>query len=235
MDRSENQKQFENRMTKGELIAGCTYLPLHYVVLPILIPVYAYFSVSELSATTLNMAYYAIGILFLAIFMRRYIRDQFDVLLDNITRCLLSLVMAIAMYFALAYIISALLLLFMENFSNPNSETVTSLAHANFGTMFAISVFMAPLVEEVLFRGVVFGGLRKKSRAAAYIISTILFCFYHVWQYAMLDISFVIYAVQYIPHAIALAYAYDRSGSIYTPIVLHMLLNALAFYASTLL
>ena len=43
-----------------------------------------------------------------------------------------------------------------------------------------IVVLLAPFVEEVLFRGLVFGCLKEKSRIFAYILSCALFAFLHV-------------------------------------------------------
>ena len=37
----------------------------------------------------------------------------------------------------------------------------------------AMTVFMAPIVEEILFRGLAFGALRSRNRAAAWIVSVL--------------------------------------------------------------
>ena len=87
-----------------------------------------------------------------------------------------------------------------------------------------------PLVEESLFRGVVFGSLYRKSRLLAYVGSVGLFCVYHIWQFAAAygDPALLLYAVQYLPVSIALCWLYERTGSVWSPIFLHMLLNGLS-------
>ena len=46
-----------------------------------------------------------------------------------------------------------------------------------------IVVFLAPVVEEALFRGYVFGNLREYSRGAAYLVSCLVFALIHVWPF----------------------------------------------------
>ena len=94
--------------------------------------------------------------------------------------------------------------------------------------VFAMSVFLAPLVEEPLFRGAVFGSIYHKNRYAAYAVSTLLFALYHVWQYVAVygDASYLLYMLNYVPASVALAFAYERSGSIWVPMALLAAINA---------
>ena len=131
-----------------------------------------------------------------------------------------------------AVTVSPVLLLFLDGaVDNPNNAALLEIAQQDLGMIKAASVFLAPLVEETLFRGVVFGSLRPKHRVLAYALSTGLFSLLHVWQYILVsaDASLLVYALQYIPSGVALACCYERSGSIWPPIFLHMLLNTVAF------
>ena len=62
-----------------------------------------------------------------------------------------------------------------------------------------MSVVMAPIVEEPLFRGLLFGCIRPRSRASAYIVSALLFSLYHVWQFVFIsgDFGLLIYCLLY--------------------------------------
>ena len=46
--------------------------------------------------------------------------------------------------------------------------------------MIFMTVFLAPVTEELIFRGVVFTSVREHSRVLAYVISALLFGFIHV-------------------------------------------------------
>lgn len=81
-----------------------------------------------------------------------------------------------------------------------------------------LAVLVAPVTEELLFRGALFGSLRARigSRAAA-LISSVLFAAVHSSVFALVPL-FVL--------ALVLCWVYERSGSLVAPIVVHMLNNA---------
>lgn len=81
-------------------------------------------------------------------------------------------------------------------------------------------VIIAPLVEELFFRGYVFAGLRPRygwPKAAA--ISSALFALFHLQPLAILPIFLLGYFF---------AFLYQRSRSLWPSILMHMLMNALA-------
>lgn len=88
-------------------------------------------------------------------------------------------------------------------------------------------VVVAPVVEEVFFRGFLFAGLRKRydwQRAA--LISAALFALVHLQPTAVLPIFILGYIF---------AYLYHRSNSIWPAIVMHISTNALALGVAYLL
>ena len=96
--------------------------------------------------------------------------------------------------------------------------------------MLAISVIFAPIVEEALFRGVLFQSIRRHSRVWAYIASLAVFGIYHTWQFAVVyqDPVYLLYSLQYIPITFALTWSYEKSGSLWVPIFFHASNNYLA-------
>ena len=93
-------------------------------------------------------------------------------------------------------------------------------------------ILLAPFVEEVLFRGLVFGNLKGKSRAAGYLVSCLLFALLHVWQFALVnqDITYFLLMVQYLVPGLVLAWTYEHSGTLWTAIALHAAANALSVW-----
>ena len=73
--------------------------------------------------------------------------------------------------------------------------------------------------------------MRRRGRLAAYAVSVLLFCFYHVWQYVLLDWRYLLQMINYIPVSVALCYSYEKSGTIWVPIAFHMLVNAISMSA----
>lgn len=86
--------------------------------------------------------------------------------------------------------------------------------------LLAGGVIVAPVAEEVFFRGFVFAGLRQRYdwKKAAFI-SSALFAVIHVTPTAMIPVFILGYIF---------AYLYHRSNSIWPAILMHVSTNALA-------
>lgn len=108
---------------------------------------------------------------------------------------------------------------------NPNNAAVMDLVGRQTGKMSAAVIFLAPIVEEMLFRAGIFGTIRRKSRLLAYLVSIALFAIYHVWGYAVSDPVSWLYLIQYIPAGYVLCRCYEYGNSIWGSMFLHMLIN----------
>ena len=149
---------------------------------------------------------------------------------DNLWGSLVAFVVGWGIYFVLALAFGLLIKALGIGEDNPNNSAIEEMLEQDRGIIIAMTVFLAPIVEECIFRGGLFCGLYRKNRYLAYVVSIVLFSVYHVWQYALAaqDISYLLYAVSYIPASVALCWAYERSGSIWTSIFFHMSFNAYA-------
>lgn len=226
------QAGFQQLMTPTERVLGWIWLPVNTFLLPILAAVYVYANPDQLSDGALNLVTFAVSAVALLLMLHRFWRESFHRMLDRPGRCLGAMLLGGLVNYALSLAVSPVLLLVLDGaVDNPNNAALLEIAQQDLGMIKAASIFLAPLVEETLFRGVVFGSLRPKHRVLAYALSTGLFALLHVWQYILVsaDASLLVYALQYIPSGVALAYCYERSGSIWPPVFLHMLLNTVAF------
>ena len=174
-----------------------------------------------------NFLLYAVMAVYTVVFSWGFLRRDFDPLADRPLSAAYEILMG---YFSIMCfnLLTALLLSLFEQSSNPNNEAIFDMATENGGLVMAMSVFLAPIVEEVLFRAGIFGSLRKYNRAAAYAASAAVFALYHLSGFILLDIRNLVYLVQYIPAAVVLSRAYERSNTIWCPIGLHMLVNFLS-------
>lgn len=225
----------DNRLTHTQAVLGWCWLPVHMVIMPVLASMLAAYAPVSLGGAEVNLACYAASAGYVLAVMWTWLKRNFYVLLDNPGRCALCLAIAVAVDYEATIAVQIVLLLLENGLDNPNSAQVAAYASDNYGAMKAAAVFLAPLVEETLFRGVVFGTIRRRSRVAAYAVSMLLFGFYHVWEYALIyaDPWQLLYMAQYLPVAFVLDWQYERSGSIWTPVAFHMLFNALSFFLMT--
>jgi len=87
---------------------------------------------------------------------------------------------------------------------------------------FGLGGIVAPVFEEVIFRGLIFGYLRRWNVPAAVLISTALFAIFHL---PTLPVTQIVGGVVF-------AIAYQMGGSLMAPIVIHMLGNLAIFTLS---
>lgn len=86
------------------------------------------------------------------------------------------------------------------------------------------TVLVAPLAEETFFRGFVFGGLRRYGLFWAALISGLLFAAAHVSLGGLIPLALV---------GMLFAWAYSRTGSLWTTIYAHFFFNLVSFVALT--
>ena len=167
-------------------------------------------------------------------FMFRFLRRDFDPICDRPGYCLLQIVICYGLMMAFNLCVSGILLLFTQD-ANPNNSALLGMADINYGSVTAMAVFMAPIVEEVMFRGAIFGLARRYNRVLAYALSMLAFSLYHVWAYAAADPRYWIYIIQYLPVSYLLCRCYERTESIWCSIFFHMLVNAVSLRALMML
>ena len=208
-----------------ERVIGILYIPVHAFLLPLLLVLVAAFAGWNLDDATLNLVYYAFSALFLLLAMNRYWRTTIRDLTSAPFRALQAVILGYVIFFIVNYAFTLITSLFLKNPVNPNTAAVNESMAINSDMMIVVMVLLAPIVEETMFRGALFGAIRQKSRLLAYAASTLLFALYHLWGYSFSDLSILVYAVQYIPASIALAWCYEQSGTLTAPVVLHALIN----------
>ena len=231
------KKKTSPYMTPGEQIAGTVFFVIYLVVLPFaagpLFRLAGRLLDVTISAALQNVIYYyvlfAVTVLIFHKFLARTCRN----LADNLGgACRMLLVGLVALYGLneLAYRLTNLII---ANRTNLNDTAISAQMDSAPYMTLLIVVLLAPFVEEVLFRGLVFGNLKGKSRPVAYVVSCALFALLHVWQFAVVhqDVTYFLLMLQYLVPGAVLAWVYDRSGTLWTSIALHALTNALSVLA----
>ena len=222
---------FESRQSRAERILALVWLPVHLFLLPRLI-VLLFPAIDD---GWLNVGVYAVGAVYMVATQFRFLRRDFDPLCDRPGRVALEILIAYGAMLLFNMAVSGILLLLSDSLDNPNNAAVVDMAQTSSGPIAAMAVFLAPIVEELMFRAGIFGGLRKINRTLAYVTCVLLFAVYHVWGYALYDPMAWIFAVQYIPVGFLLCRVYERTDSIWGSILFHMLINFLALNALTAL
>lgn len=217
------------QLSRAEAVAGWCYLPFYLVLLSAAIQYLAALCGLELSAIAVNVIYFSVNLLFVLLVFRNFLLQRFFG--SGFWNFVQTLILGFALYYAGTWLIQWLSRTLAGEVTIYNNETVSDLIFKNRYVMLLVSVILAPIVEETLVRGVVFGTIRPVSRVLAYIVSALLFTLMHNWQYFGLHPfwSIVLSCLPYIPASVALAWVYEKGGTIWMPITLHALINAMSF------
>lgn len=95
-------------------------------------------------------------------------------------------------------------------------------------------VLVIPVVEELLFRGVIFGSIYPKSAFLGFLVSVLLFALFQTRLFAVHvndSLYTIIYFFQFVPMGLFLCWLYRSTNSIFSPMLMHILSNALLLSA----
>ena len=228
------KKKAASYMTPGEQIGGVVFLMIYLVVLPFATdPLFRFVGGlldTTISATVQNMIYYYVLFAVTLIMFHKFIGRTSRNFADNLGVACRSVLIGLVGLYGLNELVYRLSNLVVSNRTNLNDTTISAQIQDAPRVTLLIIVFLAPFVEEVLFRGLVFGNLKQKSRVVAYLASCFLFALIHVWQFAVVnqDITYFLLMVQYLVPGAVLAWAYESSGTLWASIGLHAVANALS-------
>jgi len=110
-----------------------------------------------------------------------------------------------------------IILLFHVNHSSQNTEQILEIARLN-PAFIIIPSLIAPILEEIIFRKILFGSLSKRLHfIPAAVISSSIFAFMHG------DLPFFL---SYFGIGMLFCFLYKRTNSLLVPILTHMLMNS---------
>ena len=162
-----------------------------------------------------------------------------DFLIENIkkfkeelsTNILYSATIGIGMIYVVSIISNTIINLILGGSSNDSANQLLFESYLNKDLifMFIQSVILAPVLEELLFRGLIFRSLRSINRNLAFFASAFLFGFLHIYSALFAgDLSQLIYLLSYGGMGFAFSYAYEKRKTICVPMLIHMINNLVA-------
>lgn len=223
------KKPFEVNMRRGEIIGGIIWFLVYLLGMDfILEPVLALMGI-ENTLSNLNAAYYFSSFLITAFVFRRFLADSLPTGAGALARCLKALVLGYVVYELLQVATVLVGSFLVTDMQTPNDEIIMEIAGENYWIMWVGAVLLGPLTEETLIRGLVFGNLRRINRLLAYVVTALLFAVLHMAAFlGEMDLETMLFnGMVYGLPSVALCVAYEYSGTIWTAVVLHMLLNAI--------
>lgn len=218
-------------MTDSERKRGWVFFGLYLLVFPYIIAWVQrlFMGEGEAPVAEMNIVYYAMLFALSLLVFWTFLRHAFTLLLDwlpeNCFAFFTGLLGAGVLHF-LVYLIPlpvqdpAQGQYLQEYLLSPAATTL-------------LVVVLIPLVEEILFRGLLFGSLRRGSRWLAYVVAVLVYAFAGVWRFALDlgDPRYLLLAVRYLPMSLALCWCYDNGGSIWSAVALHMAISGFQLFS----
>ena len=206
------------------------WMAFQYLLLPQLVSLAAGLLFPAVSDSFVNFLHHLSSFLGVFLILRVYLRDSFRWAATHPKRCASVCVLSLAVYYAATWAVSLAIAHLEPTFANRNDETIFRLRQEGLAWTAISTIFLAPLSEECLFRGLIFGQTLKKSRMGAYALSAVCFALIHVMGYlgTYTPLQLVLSLVQYLPAGLVLAWSYEKSGTIAAPILIHMTINAVS-------
>lgn len=159
-----------------------------------------------------------------------FIRRQWQDLKQHFLKILFSGIVIGYIFCLVGNVVGNLILRFFTSTTTSVNQSAVSTLTVQYPVLMVImTVFLAPVTEELLFRGLVFTSIRRHSRLLAYLVSAFLFGFIHVMD-SVLGGNFS-EMVQMIPYAVmglVFCYMYESTNNIFGSIFAHMAQNSVA-------
>lgn len=227
------KRPFAVELRRGEKLGGVIWLLMYMLGMGFLVTLLMTFLGFGADLVKTNQVFFVANFLITCVLFRHFLADSLGVAVQNPGRLFKGILLGFCLYEIGQVAVGVLYSLVAPDLSAINDEGIAEIAGMNYGVMWAGAVLLAPLVEETLMRGLVFGGLRKKSRALAYVVSVLIFSLLHVLGYVldMGAVEFLMNLGLYLVPGIVLAVTYEYTGTVWGPIALHMILNGISMTA----
>ena len=155
-----------SRLTRFETIAGWLYRPFYLIILNLLLQLANEKLSLGMSALTINIAYFAINLAATLLIFHGFLRQSYFG--GSFWNFVQAVVLGFALYYAGTWVLQFALTKLAPGFTIYNNETVGSLISDNEYIMMAVTIILAPVIEETLVRGLVFGSIRPTSSPSSY-------------------------------------------------------------------
>ena len=216
-------------MTAGETTWGLRYWMFQLVFLPPLLQLSASVLFPALPAGALNFIYYLTNLIALLWIFRAFLDGSIAYTKSHLLKTALTAAVGFAVFEVINISLGYLIGWLMPEFFNINDAAISATGKDNLMLTAIGTVVLVPISEELMYRGLLFGMFRRRSRILGYAISIVCFCSIHVMGYvgSFEPLHIFICFLQYIPAGLILAASYDISGSIFAPVAIHTAINAI--------
>lgn len=172
-----------------------------------------------------------ITLLISILLVRKPLFRSFRFFIDNLGRNIKIIFKHVGLIY-LVNVIMNLIILYLFGDNTSGNQALVESGFAIFPVLYAFTaVIFAPIVEEILFRGVLYQELRKKGNYWIPVaISSLSFGLIHTLPIFLVssDVSELLFLVVYTAMGYLMTRAYEKTGTIWSSIGVHFMNNLIA-------
>ena len=214
-------------LSRQEALWGWIYLIFQMTVLPTLLTQGNQTLPHPLNSSELNFLFFLLNFLAVAYLFRGFLKSSWSGVSRKPGRFWAVVALGFLGYLVASFLYQGFVACVEPGYVNLNDQGIGVMAGRQFLLMTIGTVILVPPVEECFYRGLIFGNLCRRNAFLAYTLSASLFSLIHIMGFltAYSGMELLLSFFQYIPAGLILAYAYQRSGTIFAPIFIHALVN----------
>ncbi len=217
---------------KAEII-GLVYWSLSFALLGSLIYLVATLMGFAITDIQLNMIYYAINAAAAILIFRQFLAANWKIARNRIFPTVYYAILAFLGSQLLTNLVTTVVFQIHPNFTNVNDDAIHAMLAEEPELMVIGTVILAPIAEEIFYRGMIFRKLFDIRPWLGYAASMAIFAVIHMVGYiGTYPMDLLILALlQYLPAGYCLCWCYRQTGTIFSPILMHMIFNGVSIYS----
>lgn len=215
-------------MSQNEKILGTIWLVVQ-LFLPYLMKLLNGYLPNPMSTGMLTFVRYLVNFVVICCIFHSFLRNSLTAAWRGLWNVVQAVVLGFVAHWACSRLIDWLMSYILPSYSTITDASIAALSQTNYYLMIIGVVILAPVIEETLYRGLIYRNLWKKSRVAAYIVSMLVFSAVHVLGYIGTEdiTTMVLCFIRYLPAGLCLAWTYSKADNLFAPILVHAIINAI--------
>lgn len=177
-----------------------------------------------------NFTIYLFLTIFVCFYMRDLIKLDFEKFNNEWQKYLGLLVIFTIGFYSISFLIEYIISLFVSDTSSNQESIIIMIKNGGAFFVFLNVVLFAPIVEELIYRKIIFSLLERKPIYLSYIVSSFTFALPHMFSTKTNIIDWFLLLIPYLSSALLLCTAYHLSKkNIFITIGIHLINNLIAF------
>ncbi|MEI7667769.1 MAG: type II CAAX endopeptidase family protein [Erysipelotrichaceae bacterium] len=216
--------------TSRVVIILVLYFIAYNFVLPLILGILAYFIKNQAINSALEIAYILIMMVVFIVLVFPILKESYLTLKDKPLKTLFVSVKTLPALFLVSVVFNYLAMFMSHSENSANQTALLDYFKLNPISVLLQAIIFAPIVEELIFRGVIYRHfLNEKNMLKMLIISSMAFGSIHVITSLILgNYADLWYLPTYMAMGLVIAYTYEKTQSIYACIFLHFLNNSIS-------